>query len=211
MLSFDATFGDFRFKYFKRAQWMLIFHHEITGRVYFDNDEEALNCHEEKKYSILSSIKDTMKFNDKFEFLLQYGSSQTKYNRWKQKLNPLEQTEEDVKEAEGFESIHLDYNTTLRQFKGLAKTTIPCYYEENPNYIPCLINGYFDHANWFFAIGEYRSYDSNWVESIPGVKGEPSVDLWIRILPDYNQIYQSIFNKHNFFNLHINLFISILL
>ena len=149
-----------------------------------------------------------MKINNKFEFLLQYGSSKLKYNRWKQTKNPLEQTEEGVTEADGFESIHLDYNEKVN-FHGLAKTTIPISDENVNNYIPSLINGIFNHRYWNYAIGQYKSYEPCCIDYIPGETGESSVDLWIRVLPSFYKIYQSLFKKLHFFHIKIYVFIFI--
>ena len=181
-MQFDFShLEEYQYKYFKGIQWLHIFHHNISGRVYFANESEALHCHEEQKYSILYLVNDDMKVSNKYEFLLQYGSSETLYNRWRQDKNPLNQTEENVLEADGFEAIHLDYNSTY-QFTGLARTSITAKYNNTvTNYITCLINGYFNNRRWYFAIGQYFPYDDNWVDEIPGEKGEPSVDLWIRV------------------------------
>ena len=191
MIAFDGELWDLHFRYFKGIQWLLIFFHNITGKIYFDNENDALNCHEKQKYSILYYIDDVMKIDNKFEFLLQYGSSRTKYNHWRQLKNPLEQSEEQ-EEADGFDPIHLDYSSN---FGGLAKTTIKGDY----TCINSLLNGYFNHHYWYYGIGQYDPCDNKWEESIPSSHAhETTVDLWIRVSPTYHNIYASLFKKKSF-------------
>ena len=188
MFDLDENFGDFTFRYYKNATWLLIFYHNITGKVYFDNETEAVNCYKEQKYSILYIINDDMRYNNKYEFMLQYGSSKTKYNRWLQDKNPLNQTEENVSQADGFEAIHLDYNSS--NFAGLAKTSL----NSDKCCINSLLNGVFNTGYWFYGIGQYAPCDTYWAENIPGdtdKKIETEVYLWIRVLPKYGQINYS--------------------
>ena len=210
-MQFDFShLEEYHYKYFKGIQWLHIFHHNISGRVYFANESEALHCHEEQKYSILYLVNDDMKVSNKYEFLLQYGSSETKYNRWRQDKNPLNQTEENVLEADGFEAIHLDYNSTGLPFKGLAKTSITYNYPLHniTNYISCLLNGGFNDQNWYFAIAQYKVYTVEWEEKIPAgsADGEQSVDLWIRLPKNSN----TFFDKQKFMNFRLYILVFLM-
>ena len=178
---------------------MLIFHHNITGRVYFANEQEALNCHEDQKYSILSAINESMKYQGKYEFLLQYGSSATKFNRWRQSLHPVEQEEGlSTGKVPGFEDKGISFNQF--NFGGLAKTSI------KDTCINSFLNGVVDKtADWYYAIGQYKPCNTNWLDYIPGDYGsiqklETVVDLWIRISP-FVPYCSCKTNKHiKFFN-----------
>jgi hypothetical protein len=77
-LNINITFGEFK-----------AFYHNSKGAVLFTNVEEGENFNNEFKYSILNEINSKMKINFKFEFLLEYPSIQSKYNRWEQNLNLL--------------------------------------------------------------------------------------------------------------------------
>ena len=207
MLYFNAKIGDFTFRYFKGFQWLLIFHHNITGPVHFANEDEALNCHEFQKYSILSSISDDMKINGKFEFMLQYGSSKTKFNWWLQDKNPLHESEEGKDKADGFIAKQLDYN--VKNFGGLAKTSL-----KYQGCINCLLNGLFDDSLWYYGIGQYKSCYEDWQDSIPVDefgKGEQIVDLWLRVSPTFLNIYVTICKKKTYFQISIQIFILIIL
>ena len=204
MFGLDAQFGDLTFRYYKNAQWLLIFYHNITGQVYFQNETEALNCHETQKYSILSIVNENMMYNNKYEFLLQYGASKTKYNRWVQDTNPIFQSE-NVTGAEGFDGIHLDYNS--HNFTGLAKTSIL----SDNGCINSLLDGYFNNNKWYYGIGQYQPCDSSWSNNIPGDSKETEVYLWIRVLPLYGQVHASLSQTHNCFCNKLYLFTAIFL
>ena len=84
--------------------WELIYYHDYSTAGVWKDEEEALYSKKADKYSILSLIDSRYKTNDEYEFLLEYPGY-SGYNRWCQKLNPLEENEVNGKcgqTAEGF-------------------------------------------------------------------------------------------------------------
>ena len=184
MVSFDASLGNYHYRYFQKANWMLVFYHNITGSNYFDNVSEAEHTlNSTQKYSIFTEITPKLKFGGKYEFLLQWGSSNISYNRWKQTNNPIEEEEVINKyEVDGFEANHLDYNDEHidgYKFGGLAKTTIPAQ-----GCINSYLKGSLGHDYWFYGLGQFNVCDLNWVDYIPTPsQNETVAHLWVRIAP----------------------------
>ena len=74
----------YQYKYQYGCYWLRVFHHKsLDGSVIFD-ENEAKNCDLENKFSILDEISLHMRYNDKYEFLLEYPLDYpNKYIRWR--------------------------------------------------------------------------------------------------------------------------------
>ena len=216
MINFDAYLGNYHYRYFNRANWMLVFYHNITGRVYFDNESEAEHTlNSNQKYSIFTELTPNLKFDNKYEFLIQWGNSDRLYNQWKQDNNPIDEYEvEGQHYVQGFEPIHLDYNSTDSfAFGGLAKTLIPSTINESGkimSYNMSLIKGTPGDSFWYFALGQYNIQNTNWEENVPTTTdNETVVHLWVRISPHFYHIYATKCSCFNRIPLHL-LVISLL-
>ena len=193
MVNFDASLGNYHFRYFLRTSWMLVFYHNITGKVYFNGEEDAMHTlNTSQKYSILSELTPNLKYDGQYEFLLQYGSSKTKFNRWRQDNNPIDEYEEENKiYVDGFEPIRIDYNSTSWPFGGLARGTIPVIVDSgakrcNNTFLKGGLGDYF----WYFAVGQYKGCDTTWEEILTTPnKQEKILHLWVRISPQIYNVY----------------------
>ena len=106
---------ELHYKTDHNAKWVLVFHHDydIGG---FMNINETKYCNTKGKYSILSEITSLSKYQDSYEFLLEYPSFD--YLRWQQKVNPIRKNEDTTdKESLGVTFIHNPY---FADFRGLA-------------------------------------------------------------------------------------------
>ena len=167
------------FKKFAGYQWILVFYHNYLGG-YFNNVEEALYCNTTYKYSIIRYLDELPKYRDKFEFLLQYENTTipSKYNRWRQTINPLKESEIDKVIATGFEGIHIDYAS---QFGGLALS-----YKYTNMY--CLLNGCFGNTYWWYSIGQMIEYDSPYLVGPYGQLVQ-CIYLWALYKPSKTSLY----------------------
>lgn len=153
------------------ASWARVFYHDSYNSTnYFANEQEALLANSNYKYSVLSNLENYRLNDNKFEFLLEYPQlSLTKYNRWKQSINPTKEYEivgDGTEFAPGYEAINIDWNTYY--WGGIARSTTTSTF----------IDGSYGHNNWYYAIGSYGA----WNGGIPGPN--PKVDvvnLWIKI------------------------------
>lgn len=136
--------GNIRIKTFWGKTWMLIYRHSTLKTVSYFTIETAKFSNEDDKFSILGKIDDSFKYNDKYEFLLEYPES-GKFCIWRQSKNPLEQKKDGKNEAEGFEPIHLIES----QFCGLQYT--------GGN---SLLNGHRTSDGWIYAIGTITNHYS---------------------------------------------------
>ena len=68
--------------------WLKVFYHNSTFVDFFNKKEdEALDTHTERKFSILGSIDSSFKINGKYEFLYEVPGIRG-YNRWRQSKHP---------------------------------------------------------------------------------------------------------------------------
>ena len=141
------------------ANWVRLFYHNnVGGTVLFSNDKnEFLKCNDGgNKISDLWALEQFRGKDGKFEFLLQYQSGGTSYNRWKQSSNF-------TKEAiAGYEAISCSW--TDKYWGGLE-------YDGTDN---TWVTGSVNHSNWYYAIGaklkykdgipSFQEYEDGWVE-----------------------------------------------
>jgi len=129
-------------KYEQKAHWLLLFFHNSTNGVYFQDEIEVLSTDQKQKYSILGILNENHKMNGYFEFLLEYPEIPG-FNRWKQSINPrsvFDSSEVDI----GYVPVNISW--TNNSFGGLAKST---YSQQT------YIEGSIRHSRWFYAIGAY--------------------------------------------------------
>lgn len=167
------------------SEWARIFWHDVsTTETYFANESEVLSCNLSNRFSNLANINN-YRYNGAFELMLCYPKySNSKYNRWIQRANPITtwETTEQTKSTMGYESVHIDFKKNW--LYGMAQSS-----DSNTS------NTRFDcmagHKNWFGAIGQYKPYNGGFpAPTESGMSNiQKEVELWVRI---NNTIY---FNK----------------
>ena len=160
------------------AKWMLVFYHDSSGGVYFQNASHALSCNSAQQYSLLGSINEDMKIDGKYEFLLEYPGY-SGYNRWRQSKNPVLDTEVSGQISVGYEAISISWTDV--GWGGLVRS----YQSGNT-----LLDGSAGRiGNWYYSIGAQKNNDylslCNAKDCFPGcISGAKiqKVKLWIRVL-----------------------------
>ena len=171
-------YKDLEFKTFLNKKWLKIFYHDVTGGVYFDNEEEALFSNTPQKFSILGLITSDFKINNYYEFVLEYPGIEG-YNHWKQSIFPRD-VQESLETSSGFTcdvSEGCSCSWTGKSWRGLSRSATPNY---------TFLDGSFHPQQWWFAIGARIGTDNG--IAIPGPAGgsfeagKPvyMVKLWIR-------------------------------
>ena len=145
------------------ANWVRLFYHNnVGGTVLFSDDKnEFLKCNDGgNKISDLWALEQFRGKDGKFEFLLQYQSGGTSYNRWKQSSNF-------TKEAiAGYEAVQVSWTASYwggLEYDGTANTWV---------------TGSVNHSNWYYAIGAKLKYK----EGIPSFQEYEAgwVEIWVR-------------------------------
>lgn len=160
---------------FKGKAWLKVFSHTYESK----NDcfsNEAKHNIDDRKFSILDEINDSMKINGKYEFIIEYPKY-NEYFQWLQSSNPLEEIEVDGKmSADGFQYIH--NGSYADKWGGLVKTTL-----KYNGVISTLLDGEPGHYYWMFSIGAYciiQGWDMT--TGFPGSnRGAHKVNIWIRL------------------------------
>ena len=166
------------------AHWLKIFYHNSSNGVYFNNSNDSIFIDTKQKYSILQKIDDSFKYNNKFEFLLEYPEL-SGYNRWRQNINPINDIEKlGISPANGYEPVQISWNLSI--WGGLVKSIYTC----------SLLDGSVGATTWWFSIGCY--YGCWTGEKFPGPNSieVTQVYLWIRI-KDFDP-FQKISCKYPF-------------
>ena len=186
---------------YDNSNWLLLFYQNSpNGENHFANEGEALYfVGNDNKYSILSCLNPKFKIRGFYEFMIEYPDLNA-HNRWKQKVNPLDITE-DFKEqvVSGYTPIDVQFNNN--SWGGLIRTGKVFHYSEPPS----LLNGSPGVNYWYFAIGVYQGityyYDPHlqYYSNIPG-PGVPtnSVILWLRLAKNSDCTIQTI-RTHNIY------------
>ena len=154
---------------FNNQLFMLLFYHDSTKKPFWTNSIVKSN-EDPSQYSILSSLNDNYKSNNKFEFILQYPVTESPLFpliHWRQSKNPLEETPTDGEnqKVNGFQPLHIDND----YFVGLSNSMEPATFLDGCN----------GDGNWYYAIGiNSSSYDP----LIPGPVNitVSTVALWVR-------------------------------
>ena len=169
--------GVFEYKFEYNSLWMLVFQHNSTTHGFFDNSKDAEFKLQRGKFSIISKLSDpryVKRYNESFEFLLEYPDNYTGLsNHWLQSedpyLNAWPGTTNEY--APGFVDLGIQISS---YFYGLMR-------QEPQKY--SLLDGTAS-INWHYAIGDYcRMYDP----LTPGPESVrvSSVYLWIRVSQPY--------------------------
>lgn len=163
--------------------WLKIFYHNnLGGTVLFSTIDEVKHTNTENKYSLLYMLDNVnYKGSDgKFEFMLTYPDTSTKYNRWKQTNNPCNEyvatTSTGEGMAEGYEAVHID--STTNYWGGLTRQV-----SDATTFNSTYLSGSVGHGNWYYAIGAKSKHGVG----IPMGSGlgadsmDSIVELWLRI------------------------------
>ena len=164
----------YQFKIDHGVTWLLVFYHNASNDIIFTSSDEARNCNNEEKFSILNEIDNRMRIDNAYEFLLEYPKDYPgQYNRWTQNWNPLESN---TRNEEGFHFIHLGWENYL--FEGLA---LSC--TSTSSCCTTLLDGTSDET-WWYSIGMCSFCDTNYgLKKPPGPNSQAAneIVLWLRI------------------------------
>ena len=175
------------------AKWLRIFYHNSNGGVFFNSNNVQYNPDSENLYSILKLIPKVRRYDECYEFLLEYPGHEG-FNRWKQIKNPLLVQSPMSNEELGFVPDSLSWTSV--HFSGLAKTSNNCQYN---SFLAVSVN-YSDY--WHYSIGSYISFKEP--ESFPGPVefNAKEVYLYIRV-----KEFHHLFHHHILSMPYIFLFI----
>ena len=152
--------------------WLKVFYHNTTFGNYFsyNNEEEALDSHTERKFSILGTIDSSFLINKKYEFLYEVPGVRG-YNRWRQSKHPKDTYASITPEENGFQPKKLWWPS---DFIGLRKCKSGSIYCGSKNI-----------DFWWFTIG--ANTHNTIVNTMPLIHElhyhSYEVALWIRIPP----------------------------
>ena len=145
------------------ADWVQIFYHNNkSGTVLFSSDKkEFMRCNTGDKISNLYLLELFRGKDGKFEFLLEYESESSSYNRWKQTSNFTNES------ISGYEAVQCSW--TQNSWGGL---------ELNTHNTQTWVDGSVNTGTWFYAIGARNSFSGG----IPKWNGAETgwVKLWVR-------------------------------
>ena len=175
--------GKYEYRTFDHSRWLKIMYQDVSTQVGFANYEEALSCDKPYKYSIIGEISNNSRLRDrKFEFILEYPLL-GKYNRWKQRHNPIYENEETGKEkVDGYKPIHI--GAPRDSWGGLTRICGNGAYLGLLNGSPKIV-GVTDH---WYTIGSYQGF--RWGSQVQNVDlpandiGTNIVYLWMRFSDD---------------------------
>ena len=134
--------------------WFLIFHHNVKNGDLFKDENEALYCRSDNKFSLLSKINDKFKINDEyFEFMITYPEYDD-YIHFTQTKNPItiNKTEEGTVVVKRQSAL-----PDRKSFKGLALG----------GHILALLDSNGKDPGWYYAIGQMM-FVPDYNNSIPG-------------------------------------------
>ena len=134
--------------------WFLIFHHNVKYGGLFKDENEALYCRSDNKFSLLSKINDKFKINDEyFEFMITYPEYDD-YIHFTQTKNPItiNETEEGTVVVKRQSALPNRENFTVLALG-------------RHNYSLLDSNG--KDYGWFYAIGQMK-FAEGYNNSIPG-------------------------------------------
>lgn len=152
------------------TKYVKVFDHDVTIGGVFTGTNEASNCSESGKFSILNTI-DNLKSDGKYQFMLVYPEM-NKRNIWKQSKNPLVETIADTtngSKVSGYEAVQIEMNGNY--WGGLAKSTLSV----------SLLDGSVGHGNWWYAVGATSYHPNTQSGTIPGGDSTnvTQVQLWM--------------------------------
>ena len=166
---------DFKYKF--SAAWQLIFFHNSTTGLFFD-ETKIQSIDDDHRYSIMGSINEKYKRNGYFEYLIEYPEVPG-YNRWKQQKSIADTEVSDNATDIGFKPIHIDFHNRETPFEGLSKSnTRYTIYDGSP------AKGASNSGFWF-SIGATGKYNQK--NQFPGPyygtveDGVTLCYLWIKV------------------------------
>ena len=162
------------YKLERNSIWLLLFHHDVTIGEFFYSRAESKKCfnYTKGKYSILYTLNNEYRINEKFEFLLEYPEI-NKSNQWRQSNNPLHQTFVGNENVTGYEPINIQLSES--HWHGLHKV--------NNEQVTLLAGSY--NGDWFYSIGTVSKEFSPCFPG-PGTKSK-IVSLWVKIRGEPNK------------------------
>ena len=174
MVSFTSfDYLDKRYMKFKGSYWMLLMHHDYTGKIMFEDINEAINSNDPKKYSVLNLLNNkyrTIKHGTlKYEFLINWPEL-SYYYQWRQTNNPLDENDIiGIKEVNGYEPINVRHDPW--RFGGLSKDS---------NHSNTLLNGYQGHQDWCTSIGMIKTSTMRDIGIPASCEATNIVDFWVK-------------------------------
>ena len=171
------------FKTWKRSRWLRLVYQNTLFEGFL-NENEALYSMNPNKYSILSELTDALKYNNSFEFHLEYPSYKI---HWRQNDNPLQINESKLTNGAVNGLDIITNKTDGNKFTGLARSTVLLN-----NATSTFLDGTCG-SSWWYAVCMYKETEVNWKKSeIPGAvsAGEKWMSLWVRV-PGYFGIFRT--------------------
>ena len=140
--------NGYKFKEFNNSFFVLIFRQEYPSGGLFANDEECNKSLKSKRFSVIGSVDERFKVNEKYHFLLEYPELSA-YLEWEQAL-PITTNSSNL-EANV-------YNKTFKRFQGLSisfDSTRTCF-DGSPGK---------NTNSWWYSVGMINPYNGR---TIPG-------------------------------------------
>lgn len=169
------------------SEWARIHWLDVSSTVewFADANEVAYCVNKSNRYSRMGNVDEFKDANGVYEFMLTYPSlSDTLYNRWTQTSSPNETT------VTGFTEITTAWsarNGGLHFFR-----SEPAIYCTDPV-----------SDNWFGAIGQFSSWESNKYIPAANTSSQTSTELWVRIdtLPKKLKVFKNLITANDFIEL----------
>ena len=163
---------NYHFKSQHNSTWILVFSHDALKPNPWFNSETVLlsDFPQNGQYSLLSNLE-SFRYHGYFEFLLEYPEI-TGFNRWTQSSNPV------------LSSNVIDYHPVGKlswdefSWGGLALSSNPPF---------SLIDGTPSDNSWFYAIGQFKSWEIGILAGPTQSAQISKVKLWCRIEPFSNE------------------------
>ena len=150
--------------------WLKIFYHNTTFGDYFESLGEVYDSHTAQKFSILGAIGPEYLVNEKYEFLLEIPG-QKGYNRWRQKIHPLNTTKDATSVTNGYEPVRLSWKNYFDGGLSMA------WYGNT--YLDCFAG---NNTYWWYSIGAKKWYTKkNTMPLIAEYYEGPEIKLWVRV------------------------------
>ena len=172
-----------KIKFFNNKRWLLLFYQNIyTINDFIKEESEFLYVNQRTKFSIFKFINEDFKYDNFYEFLLEYPSLEG-YNQWKQGLFPL-----DCNESEGDKTVDFQADSSTLSWSYLFKGLI-----SSSAVSDTFLDGSVDNDKWWYSIGAKRAYTKQLFPG-PATKGESGISLstvylWIYIPPKLFQMF----------------------
>ena len=184
--------------------WLKIFYHNCNNDEWFTDLKDFYHINEATRFSILELITSDFKFEERYEFLLQYPEVPGEYIYWGQKKFPLDANQSINPSVEHSCDPPFHCSWIGENWAGLS---ISATQEET------FVDGSYDSSHWWYTIGAKKTYH-DYTRKFPGPPQNrvSEVFLWIRV--PFNILRKlrilTCFPKHYHFNLKINFLFIVL-